>query len=95
MAPTKVLKNGHGIHLSSPPASIGMDLDGTVMQNLQLESQMKSTEDGEPLSTIAKRFVYCMDTVLLLSVGHMVLMCITPLFPLPVCPLHILTGRLA
>lgn len=42
MAPalTKILKDGHGIHLSSHPASVRMDSD-------ELESPMNSTDDGD------------------------------------------------
>ncbi|KAM7407624.1 hypothetical protein PAMA_003381 [Pampus argenteus] len=49
MAPalTKVLKDGHGIHLSSPPASVRRDSDRGVIQSAELESQMRSTEDGD------------------------------------------------
>ncbi len=43
MAPalTKILKDGHGIHLSSPPASVRMDSDGVR------SDQMRSTDDGD------------------------------------------------
>ncbi|XP_044073599.1 KAT8 regulatory NSL complex subunit 1-like protein isoform X2 [Siniperca chuatsi] len=49
MAPalTKILKDGHGIHLSSPPASVRMDSDGRAMCSAELESQMRSTDDGD------------------------------------------------
>ncbi|XP_033990458.1 LOW QUALITY PROTEIN: KAT8 regulatory NSL complex subunit 1-like protein [Trematomus bernacchii] len=49
MAPalTKTLKDGHGIHLSSPPASVRMDSDGRVMCSSELESQMGLTDDGD------------------------------------------------
>lgn len=49
MAPalTKILKDGHGIHLSSPPASVRMDSDGRAMRSAELESQMRSTDDGD------------------------------------------------
>ncbi|XP_035860399.1 KAT8 regulatory NSL complex subunit 1-like protein isoform X1 [Sander lucioperca] len=49
MAPalTKILKDGHGIHLSSPPASVRMDSDGRAMCSTELESQMRSTDDGD------------------------------------------------
>ncbi|XP_070771370.1 KAT8 regulatory NSL complex subunit 1-like protein [Enoplosus armatus] len=49
MAPalTKILKDGHGIHLSSPPASVRMDSDGRAMHSTELESQMRSTDDGD------------------------------------------------
>ncbi|CAK6970298.1 KAT8 regulatory NSL complex subunit 1-like protein [Scomber scombrus] len=49
MAPalTKILKDGHGIHLSSPPASVRMDSDSRVIRSTELESQMRSTEDGD------------------------------------------------
>ncbi|KAM8748547.1 KAT8 regulatory NSL complex subunit 1-like protein isoform 2-T2 [Acanthopagrus schlegelii] len=41
MAPalTRTLKDGHGIHLSSPPASVRMDTD--------FESQLRSTDDAD------------------------------------------------
>ncbi|XP_023125926.2 KAT8 regulatory NSL complex subunit 1-like protein isoform X2 [Amphiprion ocellaris] len=46
MAPalTKILKNGHGIHLSSPPASVRMDSDRRA--STELEPHMRSTDDG-------------------------------------------------
>ncbi|XP_034740846.1 KAT8 regulatory NSL complex subunit 1-like protein isoform X3 [Etheostoma cragini] len=44
---TKILKDGHGIHLSSPPASVRMDSDGRAMCNTELEYQMRSTDDGD------------------------------------------------
>ncbi|XP_008289047.1 KAT8 regulatory NSL complex subunit 1-like protein [Stegastes partitus] len=46
MAPalTKILKNGHGIHLSSPPAAVRMDSDGRASN--ELEPHMSSTDDG-------------------------------------------------
>ncbi|KAM7380678.1 hypothetical protein PAMP_003956 [Pampus punctatissimus] len=49
MAPalTKILKDGHGIHLSSPPASVRKDSDRKVIQSTELESQVRSTEDGD------------------------------------------------
>ncbi|XP_067459400.1 KAT8 regulatory NSL complex subunit 1-like protein isoform X1 [Thunnus thynnus] len=49
MAPalTKILKDGHGIHLSSPPASVRMDSDSRVMRSTELDSQMTSTGDGD------------------------------------------------
>lgn len=49
MAPalTKVLKDGHGIHLSSPPASAGTDPDGRAARSSELESQVRSTDGGE------------------------------------------------
>ncbi|XP_063743050.1 KAT8 regulatory NSL complex subunit 1-like protein isoform X2 [Eleginops maclovinus] len=49
MAPalTKTLKEGHGIHLSSPPTSVRMDSDGRVMCNTELESHMALTDDGD------------------------------------------------
>ncbi|XP_045909937.1 KAT8 regulatory NSL complex subunit 1-like protein isoform X3 [Micropterus dolomieu] len=49
MAPalTKILKDGHGIHLSSPPASVRMDSDGRAMRATELESQMRLTDDGD------------------------------------------------
>uniref|UniRef100_UPI0037E8585B KAT8 regulatory NSL complex subunit 1-like protein n=1 Tax=Semicossyphus pulcher TaxID=241346 RepID=UPI0037E8585B len=47
MAPalTKILKDGHGIHLSSPPASVRMDSDGRTMCSTDLESQLITTDD--------------------------------------------------
>ncbi|XP_070832606.1 KAT8 regulatory NSL complex subunit 1-like protein isoform X1 [Chaetodon trifascialis] len=49
MAPalTKILKDGHGIHLSSPPAVVRMDSDGRAMRTAELESQMRSMDDGD------------------------------------------------
>lgn len=49
MAPalTKILKDGHGIHLSSPPAPVRMDPDSRVIRSTELESQVRSTEDGD------------------------------------------------
>ncbi|XP_028249292.1 KAT8 regulatory NSL complex subunit 1-like protein isoform X2 [Parambassis ranga] len=57
MAPalTKTLKNVHGIHLSSPPASVRMDSDGrtmcTVEQELHLRSMDEDDHQKEPLSS--------------------------------------------
>lgn len=50
MAPalTKIHKNGHGIHLSSHPASVRMD---SAIRSTEPESQMKST-DGDDLRKI-------------------------------------------
>ncbi|XP_071398429.1 KAT8 regulatory NSL complex subunit 1-like protein [Centroberyx affinis] len=48
MAPalTKILKDGHGIHLSSPLASVGVDSDGGAILSIELqEPQVKMTED--------------------------------------------------
>ncbi|XP_019123604.2 KAT8 regulatory NSL complex subunit 1-like protein isoform X4 [Larimichthys crocea] len=49
MAPalTKTLKDGHGIHLSSPPASVRMDSDGRAVHNADLEFQLRSIDDGD------------------------------------------------
>ncbi|KAM9346861.1 KAT8 regulatory NSL complex subunit 1-like protein [Symphorus nematophorus] len=49
MAPalTKILKDGHGIHLSSPPASVRMDSAGRAVCSTELESQMRSTDDAD------------------------------------------------
>ncbi|XP_074515745.1 KAT8 regulatory NSL complex subunit 1-like protein isoform X4 [Sebastes fasciatus] len=49
MAPalTKILKDDHGIHLSSPPAAARMDSDGRAVHSAELESPMRSTDDGE------------------------------------------------
>lgn len=49
MAPalTKILKDGHGIHLSSPPAFVRKDSDSRVMRSTELDSQMRSTDDGD------------------------------------------------
>lgn len=48
MAPalTKITKDGHGIHLSSPLASSNMDSDGGSMFSIELDPQMKLTEDS-------------------------------------------------
>nr|XP_020463315.1 KAT8 regulatory NSL complex subunit 1-like protein [Monopterus albus]XP_020463316.1 KAT8 regulatory NSL complex subunit 1-like protein [Monopterus albus] len=50
MAPalTKILKAGHGIHLSSPPASVRMDSKGRPICSPELEPLMRPTEDGDP-----------------------------------------------
>lgn len=47
MAPalTKILKDGHGIHLSSRPSSVRMDSDGRAVCSTELESQLKSIDD--------------------------------------------------
>ncbi|XP_042350774.1 KAT8 regulatory NSL complex subunit 1-like protein isoform X2 [Plectropomus leopardus] len=47
MAPalTRILKDGHGIHLSSPP--VRMDSEGRAMCSTELESQMRSTDDDD------------------------------------------------
>ncbi|XP_060910181.1 KAT8 regulatory NSL complex subunit 1-like protein isoform X1 [Labrus mixtus] len=49
MAPalTKILNDGHGIHLSSPPASVRMDTDGRAVCSADLDSQLISTEDSD------------------------------------------------
>ncbi|XP_041858223.1 KAT8 regulatory NSL complex subunit 1-like protein isoform X2 [Melanotaenia boesemani] len=49
MAPalTKILKNGHGIHLSSPPASATIDSNGRAMCATELDPHMRSTDDGD------------------------------------------------
>ncbi|XP_074550440.1 KAT8 regulatory NSL complex subunit 1-like protein isoform X2 [Halichoeres trimaculatus] len=49
MAPalTKILKDGHGIHLSSPPSSVKMDSDGLAKHSTDLDVQLISTEDGD------------------------------------------------
>ncbi|XP_068429270.1 KAT8 regulatory NSL complex subunit 1-like protein isoform X2 [Clinocottus analis] len=49
MAPalTKILKDGHGIHLSSPPATVRMDSDGRAVCGIELESPMRLIDDGE------------------------------------------------
>ncbi|CAJ1079865.1 KAT8 regulatory NSL complex subunit 1-like protein isoform X4 [Xyrichtys novacula] len=49
MAPalTKVLKDGHGIHLSSPPASVKMDSDGLAMPSTDPNVQLISTDDED------------------------------------------------
>uniref|UniRef100_A0A3Q3L1D9 KAT8 regulatory NSL complex subunit 1-like protein n=1 Tax=Labrus bergylta TaxID=56723 RepID=A0A3Q3L1D9_9LABR len=49
MAPalTKILSDGHGIHLSSPPASVRMDTDGRAVCSADLDSQLISTEDSD------------------------------------------------
>ncbi|XP_034550434.1 KAT8 regulatory NSL complex subunit 1-like protein isoform X3 [Notolabrus celidotus] len=49
MAPalTKILKDGHGIHLSSPPASVKIDSDGSAMRSTDLDVQLISTDEGD------------------------------------------------
>ncbi|XP_041662285.1 KAT8 regulatory NSL complex subunit 1-like protein [Cheilinus undulatus] len=49
MAPalTKILNDGHGIHLSSPPASVRVDTDGRAMRSTDLESQLIPTDNGD------------------------------------------------
>ncbi|GLD59955.1 KAT8 regulatory NSL complex subunit 1-like protein [Lates japonicus] len=50
MAPalTKILKNGHGIHLSSPPSSVKVDSNRRAVRSAELEPHMRSTEDDDP-----------------------------------------------
>ncbi|XP_026231390.1 KAT8 regulatory NSL complex subunit 1-like protein isoform X2 [Anabas testudineus] len=50
MAPalTKILKDGHGIHLSSPPASVRMDSNGRAAHTTELDPDLRLTEDGDP-----------------------------------------------
>ncbi|XP_071314763.1 KAT8 regulatory NSL complex subunit 1-like protein isoform X2 [Trachinotus anak] len=50
MAPalTKVLKDGHGIHLSSPPSSVRVDSNGRAVCSTELEPHMRPTGDGDP-----------------------------------------------
>ncbi|KAM3607581.1 uncharacterized protein V6R79_010122 [Siganus canaliculatus] len=49
MAPalTKILRDGHGIHLSSPSASVRMDPDRRATHSTELESPMRRTDDDE------------------------------------------------
>lgn len=49
MAPalTKIFKDGHSIHLSSPPASVRMDSNRGPMHSPELDC-MRFTEDGDP-----------------------------------------------
>ncbi|KAF3694979.1 KAT8 regulatory NSL complex subunit 1-like protein MSL1v2 [Channa argus] len=49
MAPalTKILKDGHGIHLSSLPASIRVDSDKRPVHNTELDPQMRLTENSD------------------------------------------------
>lgn len=49
MAPalTKILKDGHGIHLSSRPTFVSKDPDGGAMRSSGLESRMDPAEDGD------------------------------------------------
>lgn len=50
MAPalTKILKDGHGIHLSSPPASVRIDSNGRPVRSTELDPELRLTEDGDP-----------------------------------------------
>lgn len=49
MAPalTKILKNGHGIHLSSPPATVRTDSDGRAMCSIELQPHMRPIDDDD------------------------------------------------
>lgn len=49
MAPalTKVLKDGRGIHLSSPPAFVIIDSNGRLVRT-ELDPHLRLTEDGDP-----------------------------------------------
>ncbi|XP_039455488.1 KAT8 regulatory NSL complex subunit 1-like protein isoform X2 [Oreochromis aureus] len=49
MAPalTKILKNGHGIHLSSPPATVRTDSDGRAMCSIELQPHMGPIDDDD------------------------------------------------
>ncbi|KAM9710281.1 KAT8 regulatory NSL complex subunit 1-like protein isoform 1-T1 [Menidia menidia] len=49
MAPalTKILKNGHGIHLSSPSAPARVDLNRTAISASELDLHMGSIDDGD------------------------------------------------
>ncbi|KAM4558841.1 KAT8 regulatory NSL complex subunit 1-like protein [Odontesthes bonariensis] len=49
MAPalTKILKIGHGIHLSSPSASTRVDSDGSAIWATELEPHKRSVDDGD------------------------------------------------
>ncbi|KAM4731919.1 KAT8 regulatory NSL complex subunit 1-like protein isoform 1-T2 [Anableps anableps] len=50
MAPalTKILKNDHGIHLSSLPASARVDSDASaILCTVELEPHLRSTDDGD------------------------------------------------
>uniref|UniRef100_A0A4W6F4V8 KAT8 regulatory NSL complex subunit 1-like n=1 Tax=Lates calcarifer TaxID=8187 RepID=A0A4W6F4V8_LATCA len=50
MAPalTKILKDGHGIHLSSPPSSVRVDSNRRAVRSAELEPHMRLTEDDDP-----------------------------------------------
>ncbi|XP_017279292.1 KAT8 regulatory NSL complex subunit 1-like protein isoform X2 [Kryptolebias marmoratus] len=49
MAPalTKILKNGHGIHLTSPPASVRVNSEARATCTVELEPHMGSADDGD------------------------------------------------
>ncbi|XP_014844328.1 PREDICTED: KAT8 regulatory NSL complex subunit 1-like protein isoform X1 [Poecilia mexicana] len=50
MAPalTKILKNDHGIHLSSPPASVAVDSDASaILCTVELEPHLRPADDGD------------------------------------------------
>lgn len=49
MAPalTKILKDGHGIHLSLPPTSVQTDSDGLAKHSADLDIQLISADDGD------------------------------------------------
>lgn len=49
MAPalTKVLKDGHGIHLSSPPSSVRVDSNGRAVCSAEPEPHLRSMGDGD------------------------------------------------
>ncbi|XP_030614124.1 KAT8 regulatory NSL complex subunit 1-like protein isoform X1 [Archocentrus centrarchus] len=44
---TKILKNGHGIHLSSPPAAVRTDSEGKAMCSIELQPHMRPIEDDD------------------------------------------------
>lgn len=50
MAPalTKFLKDGHSIHLSSPPASVRIDSNGRPVCSTELDPELRLTEDSDP-----------------------------------------------
>ncbi|KAM9343095.1 KAT8 regulatory NSL complex subunit 1-like protein isoform 2-T2 [Pholidichthys leucotaenia] len=47
LALTKALKNGHGIHLSTPPAPVTVDSDRRAVCSVELKPHMRLTEDGD------------------------------------------------
>ncbi|XP_034430351.1 KAT8 regulatory NSL complex subunit 1-like protein isoform X3 [Hippoglossus hippoglossus] len=66
MAPalTKILKDGHGIHLSSPLSSVRGDSNGRAMHRTELDPHMRPTEDGDAQMWLNLSFCPSLDPCL-------------------------------
>ncbi|XP_053295864.1 KAT8 regulatory NSL complex subunit 1-like protein isoform X2 [Pleuronectes platessa] len=66
MAPalTKILKDGHGIHLSSPLTSVRGESNGRAVHRTELDPHMRTTEDCDPQMWLNLSFCPSMDPFL-------------------------------